>query len=89
MAAPAFGVSEETLRKIKAPAIETSVKLPPESGGEYMVTLEATHQLHCVNLLWQYSYFEYYKDKSMIWQDEPETYRQHIGRSSLARLNPR
>ncbi|MCJ1307805.1 hypothetical protein MMC25_001453 [Agyrium rufum] len=75
---PPFGVSAETLQKIKAPDIESTVWLPESSGGGAMAQLEVTHQLHCLNMLWQFSWFDYYKDKKAMWSDPPEVYRQHM-----------
>ena len=57
------------------------MKLPPESGGGYLAQFEVTHQLHCLNMLWQYSWFDYYRDKKVMWSDPPEIYRQHMGQS--------
>lgn len=42
----AFSISHDELLKIGAP--ESSVKLPPDSGGGYMAWLEVFHQLHCL-----------------------------------------
>ncbi|KAH0422954.1 hypothetical protein CcaCcLH18_12506 [Colletotrichum camelliae] len=57
----AFSLTEEEILKIgKDP--EIAVRLPPELGGQYMGTLEVFHQLHCLNLLWQATHFEYYHE---------------------------
>ena len=41
-----MSISRDTLKMIGAP--EDSARLPPESGGGYMGSLEVFHQLHCV-----------------------------------------
>ncbi|TDZ21045.1 Cyclochlorotine biosynthesis protein O [Colletotrichum orbiculare MAFF 240422] len=57
----AFSLTEEEILKIgKDP--EIAVRLPQELGGQYMGTLEVFHQLHCLNLLWQATHFEYYHE---------------------------
>lgn len=71
-----MSISYDTLRIIGAS--EDSARLPPESGGGYMGSLEVFHQLHCVNLLWQATNAEYYKDRSLAWTDSAATLRQHL-----------
>ncbi|MCJ1451359.1 hypothetical protein MMC28_001695 [Mycoblastus sanguinarius] len=77
-----MSISHDTLRKIGAS--EDSIRLPPESGGGYMGALEVFHQIHCVNLLWQGTNADYYKDKSLAWTDSPATLRQHLGEKTLS-----
>ncbi|KAF4609846.1 hypothetical protein G7Y89_g15777 [Cudoniella acicularis] len=72
-----ISISAETLHAVNASA-EYSVKLSPEIGGGYMASVEALHQLHCLDLLRQASYEDYYKDKAEAWNDSPQTLRYHI-----------
>lgn len=74
-----INISEETLRAVNA-SIEYSVKLAPEIGGGYMASVEALHQLHCLNMLRQATYEDFYRDKAEPWQDTPQTLRYHLGR---------
>ena len=73
-----INISEETLQAVNASAAY-SVKLAPEIGGGYMASVEALHQLHCLNILRQATYEDYYKDKAEPWQDSPQTLRYHLG----------
>ncbi|KAG1804294.1 hypothetical protein EV424DRAFT_1330740, partial [Suillus variegatus] len=40
--------------------LRSKVRYPDEVGGGYMASMEAVHQMHCVNLLRKASWFEYY-----------------------------
>ncbi|MCJ1465022.1 hypothetical protein MMC07_003637 [Pseudocyphellaria aurata] len=57
-----FSLDPMLLKKIKAP--EYAVKFPEISGGGYMAILESIHQVHCVNVLWQNIYPDYYRNRS-------------------------
>ena len=74
-----INISEETLHSVNA-STEYSVKLAPEIGGGYMASVEVLHQLHCLNMLRQATYEDYYKDKAGPWEDTPQTLRYHLGR---------
>ena len=74
-----INISEETLQHVNASAAY-SVKLAPEIGGGYMASVEVLHQLHCLNILRQATYEDYYKDKAEPWEDSPQTLRYHLGR---------
>lgn len=76
-----INISEETLHAVNA-SVEYSVKLAPEIGGGYMASVEALHQLHCLNMLRQATYEDYYRDKAEAWQDSPQILRYHLGRIS-------
>lgn len=73
-----INISEETLHAVNASA-EFSVKLAPGIGGGYMASVEALHQLHCLNMLRQATYEDYYQDKAEPWQDSRQTLRYHLG----------
>lgn len=42
-----FNVPEEEIAKI-GKLTNSTVRLPEESGGQYMASIEAVHQLHCL-----------------------------------------
>ncbi|KAL9038195.1 MAG: hypothetical protein Q9180_003279 [Flavoplaca navasiana] len=75
-----INISEETLHSVNA-STEYSVKLAPEIGGGYMASVEVLHQLHCLNMLRQATYEDYYKDKAGPWEDTPQTLRYHLEKS--------
>ena len=79
MAGGVINISEETLHAVNASA-PSSVKLAPEIGGGYMASVEALHQLHCLNMLRKATYEDYYQDKPGPWEDSPQTLRYHLGR---------
>ncbi|KAL8793247.1 MAG: hypothetical protein Q9195_004183 [Heterodermia aff. obscurata] len=79
-----INISKETLHAVNASA-EFSVELAPEIGGGYMASVEALHQLHCLNMLRQATYEDYYQDKAEPWQDSRQTLRYHLG-SYIAHL---
>ena len=72
-------ISEETLHTINASA-EYSIRLPPKIGDGYMGSVEAFHQLHCLNMLRQATYADYYRGKTEAWKDSPQRLRNHLGR---------
>ncbi|KAG1856582.1 hypothetical protein C8R48DRAFT_299137 [Suillus tomentosus] len=60
--------------------LRSKVRYPDEVGGGYMASMEAIHQLHCVNLLRKASWFEHYSastDRSF--QFPPDVIHVHIG----------
>ncbi|KAI9756384.1 MAG: hypothetical protein M4579_003888 [Chaenotheca gracillima] len=73
---PVFSASEEDMDRIGAD--RDSVRLPPESGGGYYATLEVFHQMHCLNVLWQSTYLEYYKEKNETFGQSDRVVRTHL-----------
>ena len=55
-------ITPEELEKINMPASSLKVKHPKTGVEGYRVGLEVFHQLHCVNLLRQVTYKEYYME---------------------------
>ena len=47
-----------------------------------MASVEVLHQLHCLNMLRQATYEDYYRERAEHWQDSPQTLRYHLGRIS-------
>ncbi|KAH7394355.1 hypothetical protein BKA66DRAFT_410649 [Pyrenochaeta sp. MPI-SDFR-AT-0127] len=72
-----ISIDEDTLHKVNG-SREYSVKLAPELGGGYMASVEVLHQLHCLNMLRQATYENYYKDKAEPWEDSPQVLRHHL-----------
>ncbi|PVI04004.1 hypothetical protein DM02DRAFT_694504 [Periconia macrospinosa] len=70
-------ITLEQVRAIGAP--ESSVRFPKRMGGGYMANTAVFHQLHCVNLLWQYTYREYYEPLESLLQEGEEKVHQHLG----------
>lgn len=56
----------------------SKVKYPAKFGGGFMVSMDAPHQLHCLNLLRKASWPEYYGPKDISFQDTPEVVRMHL-----------
>ncbi|KAL2011330.1 hypothetical protein VTN00DRAFT_4048 [Thermoascus crustaceus] len=59
----------------------TQAKYPDDEGGWYIGILEVTHQLHCVNLIRQYTYLDYYsrpENRPVAFGDKNQTLRLHI-----------
>ncbi|KAI5855374.1 hypothetical protein BZA05DRAFT_334278, partial [Tricharina praecox] len=47
-------------------------------SSDYLGTVDAFHQLHCVNLVRKYTYADYYKDIDIAWRDPPDMLRTHV-----------
>ncbi|KAG0697867.1 hypothetical protein DFH29DRAFT_129551 [Suillus ampliporus] len=56
----------------------SKVKYPENDGGGFMVSLEATHQMHCLNLLRKATWLEYYEPIEHSFQDAPYVVRMHL-----------
>lgn len=64
-----------------------AVQLP---DGNYLGATEVFHQLHCLNLIRQHSYKEYYDvdgRRPPGLTDSPSTLRKHLGKSPLPLQN--
>jgi Mycotoxin biosynthesis protein UstYa len=62
-------------------ASEFAAEYTEEMGGGYIAGIEAFHQLHCLNMLRQATYMDYYLPKNEEWRKDPETMRYHLGQS--------
>lgn len=72
-----MSVTDEDMDKIGHS--KDSVRLPPESGGGFMGSLEVNHQLHCVYILWQATHQDYYLKKGAPpWVDSAPTRQKHL-----------
>lgn len=45
-----------------------------------MASFEVTHQLHCIQLIREWTYRDHYRSKSIIFQGSEETVRIHLGK---------
>jgi hypothetical protein len=56
----------------------SKVKYPARLGGGFMVSMEAPHQLQCLNLLRKASWPEYYESTDTSFQDAPGVIRMYL-----------
>ena len=77
---PLFRITKDDVAKLRKDENEI-VKVPEIEGGGYLAGLEASHQIHCVNLLRMYTHFDYYQDTEPAFTDPPEILRYHLGGS--------
>ena len=75
-----LSVSEDDMRASRKASddewFNSTVRLDEENGGGFMATLEVFHQLHCLNMLRQYSYPEDYPPESF---NSGSMLREHVG----------
>lgn len=71
-------MSLEELIKAGETDSPSKVKYPAKIGGGFMVSMEAPHQLHCLNLLRKASWPDYYKHTDVSFQDQPQVIRMHL-----------
>ncbi|KGO46103.1 Protein of unknown function DUF3328 [Penicillium expansum] len=69
-------LSKEQIDKVKAS--EYAAEYTEDMGGGYIGSIEALHQLHCLNMLRQVTYLDYYLPKKKEWRDDPQTLRFHL-----------
>ncbi|KAH6664865.1 hypothetical protein B0J14DRAFT_238226 [Halenospora varia] len=62
---------------IRLNASEYAAEYTEEMGGGYIAGLEVFHELHCVNMLRQATYMDYYSPKMTEWKDR-DTLRFHL-----------
>ncbi|KAF3070827.1 hypothetical protein GL218_00216 [Daldinia childiae] len=73
------GVNGEVIDRIGKSRI--SVKYPESQGGQYDVGIEVFHHLHCLNILRQYTYKEYYfrpENRPKSFTDSEPVMRLHL-----------
>ncbi|KAG2148192.1 uncharacterized protein EDB93DRAFT_1145053 [Suillus bovinus] len=59
--------------------LRSKVRYPDKIGGGYMASMEAAHQLHCVNLLRKASWYDYYQSiGDVAFQNSPDVIRLHF-----------
>jgi hypothetical protein len=71
-------MSLEEILKAGEADTPSKVKYPAKLDGDFMVSMEAPHQLHCLNLLRKATWPEYYRPADISFQDEPWIIRMHL-----------
>lgn len=69
-------LSKDQLDRVNAS--EYAAEYTEEMGGGYIAGIEVFHQLHCVNMLRQATYMDYYLPRNKEWEDQ-KTLRYHLG----------
>lgn len=69
-------LSKDQLDRVNAS--EYAAEYTEEMGGGYIAGIEVFHQLHCVNMLRQATYMDYYLPRNKEWGDQA-TLRYHLG----------
>ncbi|KUJ16888.1 uncharacterized protein LY89DRAFT_645897 [Mollisia scopiformis] len=72
----AIQISEEEFSHVNASP--HAVEVPPELGGGRMAMLEVNHQIHCLHMLWQHSYPDYYQEAYNYSIEKPEHWHEHM-----------
>ncbi len=77
---------EEVERLGLSPA---SLKIADPKTGKvgYRAAIEVFHQLHCLNLLRQFTWKEYYANDGGDIDAEPEDIRGHVGKCTAMRID--
>ncbi|KAI1802302.1 hypothetical protein F4811DRAFT_554920 [Daldinia bambusicola] len=73
------GVSGEVIDRIGKS--RDAVKYPDSQGGQYDVGIEVFHHMHCLNIIRQYTYKEYYfraENRPMSFTDSEPVIRAHL-----------
>ncbi|KAI1476617.1 hypothetical protein F4774DRAFT_392423 [Daldinia eschscholtzii] len=73
------GVSGEVIDRIGKSRV--AVKYPDSQGGQYDVGIEVFHHMHCLNIIRQYTYKEYYsrpENRPMSFTDSEPVIRAHL-----------
>ncbi|PYH63537.1 oxidase ustYa family protein [Aspergillus vadensis CBS 113365] len=71
-------ISADDMLRMKKPL--TQVKAPPALGDGYVGGIEVFHQLHCLNLVRQYTYYDYYmqpENQPLSFRSSPGMIRAH------------
>lgn len=75
-------ISEEELDRLGLPRNSLKVTDPKTGKEGYRAAVEVFHQLHCLNLLRQYVYKEYYVNIYSDIQEEEDGLKGHVGKSA-------
>lgn len=73
-------ISQEELDRLGLPHNSLKVKDPATGKEGYRAAVEVFHQLHCLNLLRQYIYRDYYKEIYSDIQEEEQGLKGHVGK---------
>ncbi|KAL8660536.1 MAG: hypothetical protein Q9202_006459 [Teloschistes flavicans] len=74
----AFGLQEAEFLRLDQTLDWNTTRLADYQGGQMFATLEVFHQLHCLNLIREYTYKDYYESRSPSFTDPPEMVRTHV-----------
>lgn len=74
-------ISEAELDRLGLPRNSLKVTDPKTGKEGYRAAVEVFHQLHCLNLLRQYVYKEYYVNIYSDIQEEENGLKGHVGES--------
>lgn len=74
-------ISEQELNRLGLPKNSLKVKDPKTGKEGYRAAVEVFHQLHCLNLLRQYIYKDYYVNIYSDIQEEEQGLKGHVGKS--------
>lgn len=77
-------ITPDELEIIDMPKSSLKVKHPITGVEGYRVGLEVFHQLHCLNLLRQVTYRDWYEDISGNFKAGPEALQMHTGESTTS-----
>lgn len=80
-------ITADQLNKIDMPDTMLKVKHPKTGIEGYRVGLEVFHQLHCIDLLRQVTYHEWYEDISGEFLEGREHLQMHTGKHCDHREN--
>lgn len=72
----AISISEATFEKLNAS--KNAVRVPAEYGGGRMAFVEAIHQLHCLESLWQHTYPDYYIEAARKIRTNNQEWHEHM-----------
>lgn len=81
-------ISQEELDRLGLPRNSLKVKDPATGKEGYRAAVEVFHQLHCLNLLRQYIYRDYYKDIYSDIQEEEMGLKGHVGEYNTQTCSP-
>lgn len=73
-------ITREELDRLGLDPTSLTIKNPKTGRVGYRVGMQVFHQLHCLNLLRQHSFKDYYSDKGGDIDVEPRELREHLGK---------
>ena len=73
-------ISKNVLNSINASSHAT--QFPANMGGGYIASFEIVHQLHCIQFIREWTYRDYYQNKSVIFTDSEKTIRNRLANPS-------
>ena len=80
-------ISKEDMKRLGMPEWHLKVDNPATGESGYRVGIESFHQLHCLNLLRQVTYRDYYEPLGGPFARGADALKAHTGKSGLAGLS--